>query len=72
MNKTLEEAKERLARLYLGTAAIHGVGIRRAEGAVCLYVDRGNAAESAALLDEIVSHAAPFKVVVVEEEPPSV
>jgi hypothetical protein len=72
VNKTLEEAKERLARLYLGTAAIHGVGIRRADDAVYLYVDRGSAAQTAALLDEIASHAAPFKVVVVEEEPPTV
>lgn len=69
MSKTLEETKAVVRTKYLGRAGIHGVGIRRATNALCLYVHQ-ESPEQKALVDRIREEAAPYGVVTVDEEPP--
>lgn len=74
MADELQAAKARVKKRFLGQQGIHGVGIRRAEGAVCVYIDL-DCEETAALrslLTEIERDATPFRVLVIREEPPQV
>jgi hypothetical protein len=67
--RSLEEAKERL-RTLLGRGPIHGLGLRRAENAVYVYVHPKVDIGVEPVLTEARRVAAPFKVVVVKEEQP--
>lgn len=71
MADSLEEAKERLTRLYLGRSGIHGVGLRRSENAVTVYLD-GSGKELAGLVPEMERVVAPFRLLVIEEESPRI
>jgi hypothetical protein len=70
MADALTEAKDRLRR-YLGRGPIHGLGIRRAEQALCVYVHPEADVAGDAVLKELEREAAPFKVIVVKEAPPT-
>lgn len=72
MSKSLDEAKRELRARYLGKHGIHAVGIRTSENAICVYVDPSGRIHAAEVLDNIRSDAAPFKLIVIEEEPPAV
>ena len=69
MADTLLKVKDRL-RGFLGKGGIHGLGISRAKGAIQVYVSPGDDADQAAVLAELKKQAAPYGVVLVEEEPP--
>ncbi len=69
---TLDTAKELVSSRYLGRAGLHGVGLRRRENAVCLYVAAGAAeADVSALIGDVRREVSPHGVVVVRDEPAS-
>lgn len=70
MSDPLLETKRRLSARYLGREGIHGFGVRRSEGAVCVYLEPRSGGEQEALLREIEREAAPVRLVAVREERP--
>jgi len=70
MPESLEDTKKRLRSQYLGKGGIHGMGLRKSQNAVCVYVERKPA--DGILAEEIEREAAPYKVIFVEESPPTV
>jgi hypothetical protein len=56
----------------LGRDGIHGVGIRSSEKALCIYLDPGSRLAETQTLREIEDEAAPFKILLIEEEPPTI
>jgi hypothetical protein len=72
MSKSLDEMKKHLVRKYLGKAGIHGVGISRAQNAVRVYMQPESDDIQEALLKEIEKEAAPFKVLPVKSDRPSI
>lgn len=70
MARTLDDVKSSVSGKYLGRAGIHGVGVRRAQGALMVYVHSSDPGEQARVIREIEAEAAPFAVVVVNEEGP--
>lgn len=71
MQAPLEAVKERIKTRYLGRGGIHAVGMRRGQNMICVYVSRAGNSEREHLLKEIEEVVAPFKLLVVTEEPPS-
>lgn len=69
--ESLEEAKQRLSR-YLGRAGIHGVGLRRSENAVMVYLDPAGGEDCQALLREMEREVAPFRLMAVYEGRPRI
>ena len=72
MQQLLKETKRKISERHLGRHGIHGVGLRTSENAVCIYVDPGSRLEGTETLREIENEAAPFKIVLVEEERPAI
>jgi hypothetical protein len=72
VEELLKEAKRKISERHLGHHGIHGVGLRTSESALCIYVDPGSRLEGTETLREIKNEAAPFKIVLVEEERPSI
>lgn len=70
MSDLLQETKRRLAVHYLGQAGIHGFGLRRSEGAICVYLERHDDPEQRALLERIEREAAPFQLIAIHEGRP--
>ena len=70
MADTLDDVKKRLKSRYVGKSGIHAIGVRRSQNALCVYVDP-RAGPSQVVLDEIERDAAPFKLLILLEEPPS-
>ena len=71
MQAPLEAVKERIKARYLGRGGIHAVGMRRGENAICVYVSAPGDSKRQHLLKEIEEAVAPFRLLVVTEEPPS-
>jgi hypothetical protein len=71
---TLEEAKQRLSRKYLGKDGIHGIGLSRSQNAVRVHLiycrDPEQTARQGALLNEMKQDAAPYVVLLTFEEAP--
>jgi hypothetical protein len=70
MSDTLTETKRHLSSRYLGREGIHGFGLRRSEGAVCVYLEPRPGGDQDLLLREVESEAAPFRLIVIREERP--
>lgn len=69
---TLDTAKELVSSRFLGRSGLHGVGLRRRDDAVCLYVDvTASQAEVHALVGDVRREVFPHQVVVVRDEPAS-
>jgi hypothetical protein len=68
VQEELQAAKQRVKAHALGMAGIHGVGVRMAENAVAVYVDRTAGVLPDAILDVLAQAAAPFRVVVIRED----
>lgn len=66
----LNEVRRRIASEYLGKAGIHGVGMSRSRNAIRLYLVPQAGTEQEETLAEIEQEAAPFQVLIVEDEPP--
>lgn len=66
MSGSLDEARKRVSKKYLGKAGIHGVGIRRSRNALAVYVDPGPG--QGQILKEVASEAAPYSVLRIECE----
>jgi hypothetical protein len=69
MADLLEKAKNRVDRRFLGHAGIHGVGLRRSQSAVVIYVDPSHQSEVEPLLEEVRAQAAPYNIIVVQSAP---
>ena len=69
MVKTLEEAKTFVREEYLGRAGIHGVGLRRAENAVLVYIHE-ESPEQEVLVEQIRQEVSPFDLHTVREAQP--
>ncbi len=72
MSVTLDQTKRRIRSEYLGVGCIHGVGLRRAENAVCVYMHRGKDLIDPSLKQEIEAKAKPFSVIIIEEDAPMI
>ncbi len=72
MSATLDQTKRRIRSEYLGVGCIHGVGLRRAENAVCVYTHRGSYLMDTSLKQEIEAKAKPFSVIIIEEDAPTI
>ena len=70
MERTLDVVKAAVSEKYLGRAGIHGIGIRRRQNALTVYLHAADSAEQAALLREIEAEAVPYHVLAVTEEQP--
>lgn len=64
--------KRKISKQHLGHHGIHGVGVNVSENALCIYVDPGSRLEGTEILHRIKKDAAPFQVVLIEEEPPEI
>ncbi|MBI3654257.1 MAG: hypothetical protein HY231_24785 [Acidobacteria bacterium] len=71
MAHTLDEVKIRLSRKYLGQFGVHGIGISRSQNAIKLYVDAADDLE-ASKLKAIQADAAPYPIIIVKEERPTI
>ena len=71
MTESLRQAKDRLRRQFLGRAGLHGLGLRPAENAICVYADTDETPDQQALLAEIEQAAKPFGIIVIREPGPS-
>lgn len=72
MAESLRDVKTRLGHLYLGKLGIHGLGMRRSENAICIYITpQADTAAQESALREIEMAAAPYKVVTIRSEPPA-
>ncbi|NIA68357.1 hypothetical protein HBA54_07110 [Pelagibius litoralis] len=71
MNDSLEALKERLKGRFLGRGGVHGLGIRRAENAICVYADMEENPELQAVLTEIQKESGPIRVLVIREARPT-
>jgi hypothetical protein len=64
---TLEDVRAVVSEKYLGKAGIHGVGLRRSQSAVAVYVDAEDGPDRQEVLSLIEDEIKPFKLLVVEE-----
>ena len=71
MQDSLEQAKERLKTRFLGRAGVHGLGIRRAENAICVYADEKEDPDFPLVLAQIEKEVAPLTVLVIREARPT-
>jgi hypothetical protein len=71
MTEPLEDLKNRLRKRYLGCAGIHALGVSEADKAIRIYVRSDTTADRTAVLQAIEKDAAPYRVMVVEEQPPT-
>lgn len=72
MDDPLQDAKRRISGRYLGRGGIHGIGLRRSEQGIVVYLEPGAAAVEGPLLREIEREAAPFRLILVHEPPPRI
>jgi hypothetical protein len=68
MSESLDAAKSRVADRVLGRDGVHGVGLRHAGERIVLYAGTGGASEEVVRVAR--EAAAPYRIVVVEEERP--
>jgi len=72
MNASLNNIKKHLRAQYLKRqSSIHGFGISPSENAIKVYMHPDQSLDQEALLHQIEKDAAPYKVIAVFEEPPS-
>ncbi len=72
MVDSLFDIKRNLSAKFLGKAGIHSFGISRSENAVRIYVDSEHEDELKDVLSEIEKEAAPYKVLVLKSDRPSI
>jgi len=68
MADKLEQKKQRLREAYIGKGGIHGLGVRKSQGAICVYLDALTNPDEQAVLAELEKEAQPFRVIVIREE----
>lgn len=67
MSQSLDEVKNQLRESFLGKAGIHGVGVKRADGAIRIYLSP-DAAGQLDVLDQMREAAKPYPLVIVVED----
>lgn len=72
MANPLRELKQRISERHMGRGGIHAIGLRASENALCVYVDPGAHLEGTDILRQIEREAAPLKILLIEEERPSI
>jgi hypothetical protein len=72
MVTSLNNIKKRLRAQYLKRqTGIHGFGISPSENAIKVYMHSDKSLDQETLLHQIEKDAAPYKVIAIFEEPPS-
>jgi hypothetical protein len=69
MTKSLDEIKKLVSDKYLGKGGIHSV---RSQNAVRLYLEPEGNDQQSKILEEIEKEAAPYKIVHIKSERPSI
>lgn len=64
---SLESAKKKVSRKYLGEAGIHAIGLRRSQQALCLYVESEEHPALQVLMKQIEEEISPYHVLAIEE-----
>jgi len=72
VSESLDEIKKRVAAKFLGKSGIHSIGISRAENSVRVYLEPESDNEVEEVLEQIRAEAAPYKVVHIASERPSI
>ncbi len=70
--KAIQKYKKKLSHEYLGKAGIHGIGVRPSEKAIYVYVSKPHSSQQKKLIRKIEKQAAPFKVITIREDAPSI
>ncbi len=70
-SKSLTEVHKRVSRRYLGKVGIHGIGVRRKSNALCIHFSSTASPELSRLLKKIENEVAPYRVLTIEEDPPT-
>jgi hypothetical protein len=70
MARSIEDVKASVSGKYLGRSGIHGIGIRRSQNTLMVYLHAGDEGEQSRLLQEIEAEASPYRVVSQVEERP--
>lgn len=70
MPDSLDEAKKIVRSEFLGVSGVHGVGLRRADNAVCVYVHAAGDERPGDLAAVIEERVRPYKLIVIEEAAP--
>ena len=72
MGKSLEQVKTDLSDEYLGKKGIHGIGYRLSKNAIVVYIEKTDSENRSELHEQLKNEAAPFQVILIEEEPPKI
>lgn len=67
---SLDQAKALVRQRCLALSGVHGVGLRRKDSAVCLYVHGRPDAATEAVLERTRGEIHPFVLEVIYEQPP--
>jgi hypothetical protein len=70
MALSIDDTKKLLAKRFLGKGGIHAVGVSRPQQSIRVYVSPG--LEQTDVLEELRNLAAPYNVIVVHDERPSI
>ena len=70
--RSLDEIRKLVSRKYMGKVGIHGVGIRKKSSVLCVYVAPISSSKQRQLLREIEKEAAPYQVLKIEENQPTI
>ncbi len=68
----LRRLKRRIRERWLGRSGIHGVGVRAKEDAICVYRSGRGHEESEEEIEGLRQEVKPHKLIVVEEDAPSI
>jgi hypothetical protein len=70
MTESLQDAKARLRKKYIGRNGIHSFGIRPDQNAIIVHFEPEQSAKQRHLLAELQADAEGFEIVEVAEAPP--
>ena len=72
MTDPIEDVKRKLSERYLGKGGVHAIGLSRSQNTLRLYVHPDPGTNREALVAEVTKDAGPYKLVVIEEDQPSI
>ncbi|MEQ1606545.1 MAG: hypothetical protein ABL999_16925 [Pyrinomonadaceae bacterium] len=72
MKKPLVQVKTDLSKEYLGKQGIHGIGYQDSQKTIVVYVEKNENEDRTALHEQLKNQAAPYSVILIEEDPPMV
>ncbi|WP_145260795.1 hypothetical protein [Planctomycetes bacterium Pan216] len=70
--ETLRQLKASLRGEFLGKHGIHGMGMRSAEDAICIYLQPGVERTESEAIARLRERVAPHKLIIVEDDAASI